>query len=488
MLEHDGGRRFGQLTDLARQTAEVELPGADGSTSSVLIRAATGQGLLLDNGGPFHDAQVKPALPDEVSAWLEGTKRQDRSSLVIGELMLAPGVPVALDSGGFNRHTFMCGQSGSGKTYSLGLLLERVLAETTLRVVILDPNSDYVGLGRVRDGADPTLAERHRAVADDVAVWSNEPGAEHPLKLRFAELDTRTQGAVLGIDPIADRGEYAVLSDLLRANASGQPLGHQPRPAGRVVGPERPAAGHAGGQPGRPRLVGLGTRGPLPPGGADGAHQPLPGGGSRVTGDARGAADDRRCRARLLWTTRRNRQPVLVVIDEAHNICAAEPENAISRITTERAIQIAAEGRKYGLYLLVSTQRPNKVHENVVSQCDNLLLMRMNSMADVADLTRLFSFVPPGLMAGAPSFGLGSGAGERPAVPAGWRLRADGRPRVTGGWSRHSDHLGPGRGRRSGQRFSPSPAVAWSSPTTSSSSSRSACCPTTASRRRRWPG
>jgi DNA helicase HerA-like ATPase len=98
---------------------------------------------------------------------------------------------------------------------------------------------------------------------------------------------------------------------------------------------------------------------------------------------------------------------VLVVIDEAHNICSAEPDNSLSRITTARAIQIAAEGRKYGLYLLVSTQRPNKVHENVVSQCDNLLLMRMNSMADVGDLTRLFSFVPPGLMAGAPAFGLG---------------------------------------------------------------------------------
>ena len=29
-------------------------------------------------------------------------------------------------SGGFGRHTFLCGQSGSGKTYSLGVLLERV--------------------------------------------------------------------------------------------------------------------------------------------------------------------------------------------------------------------------------------------------------------------------------------------------------------------------------------------------------------------------
>jgi DNA helicase HerA-like ATPase len=70
-------------------------------------------------------------------------------------------------------------------------------------------------------------------------------------------------------------------------------------------------------------------------------------------------------------------------------------------------VQIAGEGRKYGLYLLVSTQRPHKVHENVVSQCDNLVLMRMNSRADLADLSRTFSFVPEGLMAGATGFSQG---------------------------------------------------------------------------------
>ena len=45
-------------------------------------------------------------------------------------------------------------------------------------------------------------------------------------------------------------------------------------------------------------------------------------------------------------------------------------------------MRIAAEGRKFGIYLLVSTQRPQKVHENVISQCDNLVLMRLNSTAD----------------------------------------------------------------------------------------------------------
>jgi DNA helicase HerA-like ATPase len=108
-----------------------------------------------------------------------------------------------------------------------------------------------------------------------------------------------------------------------------------------------------------------------------------------------------------LWRSRSSRRPCLIVVDEAHNICPAEPADLVSGLSAERAAQIAAEGRKYGLYLLVSTQRPNKVPENVVSQCDNLLLMRMNSRADLAELGRLLSFVPPGLMAGATSFRMG---------------------------------------------------------------------------------
>jgi uncharacterized protein len=407
VLEHADGRRLGQITDLGRHSADVELPGVGGSTSTVRIRAAVGDGLLLDQGEPFHDATVRPALPDEVRDWLDGARRRDRASLVLGELLMAPGVPAALDSGGLNRHTFMCGQSGSGKTYSLGLLLERVFADTTLRVVILDPNSDYVGLGRIRPDADPERAQAYRSVPDDVAVWSNEPGSERLLRLRFAELDTRTQGAILGLDPIADRDEYAVLTDLLRDNEAGIPL---VTGLDQLIGSPNPSAQHLG-----MRALNLGVLdwtvwSPEAPSLLQELKEPT----SRclvVDLGSLGTPEEQRMVADAvlasLWSLRRAREPVLVVIDEAHNICSADPSNALSTISTERAIQIAAEGRKYGIYLLVSTQRPDKVHENVVSQCDNLLLMRMNSNADVADLSRLFSFVPSGLMDGAPSFGLG---------------------------------------------------------------------------------
>ncbi len=61
-----------------------------------------------------------------------------------------------------------------------------------------------------------------------------------------------------------------------------------------------------------------------------------------------------------LWTRRDERRPYLVVIDEAHNICPQEPDNPIQQMATERAITIAAEGRKSGLCMLLSTQQPGK--------------------------------------------------------------------------------------------------------------------------------
>ena len=63
-------------------------------------------------------------------------------------------VPCLADGCGFNRHTFLCGQSGSGKTCSLGVILEQLLTDTDLRLVILDPNSDFVHLGELGDGVD----------------------------------------------------------------------------------------------------------------------------------------------------------------------------------------------------------------------------------------------------------------------------------------------------------------------------------------------
>ncbi len=105
-------------------------------------------------------------------------------------------------------------------------------------------------------------------------------------------------------------------------------------------------------------------------------------------------------------------------------------------------MRIAGEGRKFGLYLMVSTQRPQKVHENVLSQCDNLLLMRMNSLADLGFVGETFSFVPPSLLERATTFRQGESlaAGLIAPHPAflrfGRRLAREGGGDVPADWSR----------------------------------------------------
>ena len=127
------------------------------------------------------------------------------------------------------------------------------------------------------------------------------------------------------------------------------------------------------------------------------------------------------------------------MIDEAHNVCPAVASDAITALGTEDAIRIAGEGRKFGLYLIVVTQRPQKLHENVLSQCDNLILMRMNSTADLAHVGRVFSFVPPGLIDRATTFRQGEAlvAGKIASHPAlmrfGARITKEGGSDV-GGW------------------------------------------------------
>jgi DNA helicase HerA-like ATPase len=131
---------------------------------------------------------------------------------------------------------------------------------------------------------------------------------------------------------------------------------------------------------------------------------------------------------------------VLLVIDEAHNVCPKEPLDQIQAAATELAISIAGEGRKYGIYLLLSTQRPDKLHPNVLSQCDNLILMRMNSLIDLGDLQRAFSFVPPGILAESLTFKQGEALIAGKLVPGplltqmGKRISAEGGADVPADW------------------------------------------------------
>ena len=72
------------------------------------------------------------------------------------------------------------------------------------------------------------------------------------------------------------------------------------------------------------------------------------------------------------------KQPLLIVLDEAHAYLKAGEESISSR--TVQAI--AKEGRKYGVGLLLVTQRPSELDETVLSQCGTMIALRMTNTRD----------------------------------------------------------------------------------------------------------
>lgn len=90
------------------------------------------------------------------------------------------------------------------------------------------------------------------------------------------------------------------------------------------------------------------------------------------------------------WTPSELRHPVALLCDEAHLYMPqrnmAESADDISLDIFER---VAKEGRKYGVSLVVISQRPSEVNKTMLSQCSNFVSMRLTNAEDQAVIKRL---------------------------------------------------------------------------------------------------
>lgn len=436
----------------------------------VPVRRRHGGGAVLarlDEGGfaarsgseGFSEAAIAPASAGELQGFL-ARRLQGRAELELGVIEhQGERLPARVNAAGFNRHTFLCGQSGSGKTYSLGVVLEHLLLETTLRLIVIDPNADFVHLDQVRPDSEfatnPALAAqraRYQAMGSEVRVVSADAaGAEVvPLRFHFSDLDLLEQGAVLRLDPVADREEFSAFQRL--AASLGQ----------RAYSPRD--------------LLDLATRGStsdernlrlrmenLDVAGwkiwADAAERSVVerlGAWRAIVFDIGGL--DRKAERSIVstailehfWNRRQQRNPVLIVIDEAHNVCPADPSDRLQTAAIDYAIRIAAEGRKFGIHLLLSSQRPDKIHRQILSQCDNLILMRMNAAEDLRALESLFSYVPSTYLARSRHFQQGEALVAGGIVPSPQFLRFGQRLTPEGGSDVPTTWAAPG-GSRSGE-------------------------------------
>ncbi|WP_430644879.1 ATP-binding protein [Agromyces sp. GXS1127] len=347
------------------------------------------------------------------------------AALEVGTDLTPPGGPARLLPHRFNRHTFWCGQSGSGKTYALGVVLEQVIAHTALPVVVFDPNSDFVRLGELNPGATGPTADALRD-RDIRVLRPNIEGAE-PLRARFVDMPMASKAAVLQLDPVVDRAEYNALVhlrdtlDTTDLDAILPTLRSSSDPVHRDLAL---------------RIENLGLmEWEVWAGGAGAATDVIDERPDATVLDLGGfSTPEQQLVVALsvldeLWARREERRPVLLVIDEAHNLCSPQLDSPVAVAVRERLVQIAAEGRKFGLWLLLSTQRPSKVHPGIISQCDNLALMKMSSPIDLEGLATYFGYAPTGLIARSPWFRQGEALFAGGFVPAPTLLKMN--PRLT---------------------------------------------------------
>lgn len=89
------------------------------------------------------------------------------------------------------------------------------------------------------------------------------------------------------------------------------------------------------------------------------------------------------------WTDPNIRRPVAFVCDEAHLYLPRKEGNPVERRAVEAFEKIAKEGRKYGVALMIVSQRPSDVSATILSQCNNIISLRLTNADDQATVRKL---------------------------------------------------------------------------------------------------
>ncbi len=414
---------------------------------------------------------------------------QVESGIEIGTLINRPSVSVMLNPNGLRRHLAVIAQTGAGKSYTVGVILEKLL-QLGGTVVVFDPNSDYVLMrrdtqhratpfadrvdvfrlpttqaGRIRDeeigGSRKFTMQFSKLEVDELCaltgiaetstnirkalqtVWESLNGTDYSPKQFVAELEKLAAGAEgaggirevrgsralspsIGDENEFDRGFGKRIAE--KANLEWDELVHgEPDQDGRPIEDAEPTSVVSTPQSKNGKLPSLDamtgaqralkyieplqkvdiwgyedvpmrdllrpmTLSVLDVAGVD--HWISEFIVSKVLNEAwRIAVNDGLAR------------PVFFVLEEAHNFVPGG-QGAQSKAASIIK-RIASEGRKFGLFLILITQRPYKVHGDTLSQCNSQIVMRLTNPQDQQAVRLSSESISEGLLADLPGLNIG---------------------------------------------------------------------------------
>lgn len=512
--EHERQRMVDVLAQVTRLSVSSRLLDTTLSypeVESILSRLASSQPIVVGTAkvlGYLHGSSVRfprhatmpgntvAKAPDDL---LRRFFSEDvESGVDIGTLINRDLVPVKLNPNGLRRHLAVIAQTGAGKSYAVGVILEKLL-QLGGTVVVFDPNSDYVLMRRDNSKRPTSFAEHvdvFRLPTSQVGrIPDAEIGGSKKFTMNFAALEVDEICAMCGISETStnirkaiqtahdnlggsDYSPHIFLQELHRIANGGdgtdsRSQDHMPR------GPQsvNPAIGdaeefshefrRAAGAKANLDLdwedLGKGDSSEDENKEREKKEESQAKSGEPVSLDAMSGAQkaikyiERLARVdvwgyddvpmddlirpmnlsvidlagvdnwiaefvvdkvmREAWSIATGSglpHPVFFVLEEAHNFVPGG-QGAKSQAATIIK-RISSEGRKFGLFLVLITQRPYRIHQDTLSQCNSQIIMRLTNPQDQLAIRTSSESISEGLLADLPGLNVGEAVVLGPIV------------------------------------------------------------------------
>ncbi|MFB6245348.1 MAG: helicase HerA domain-containing protein [Candidatus Nanohaloarchaea archaeon] len=308
------------------------------------------------------------------------------AGLEVGNLETNPDIDIFVDEEDFYKHFAVLAQTGAGKSYLSGVLLEELLAED-FPILVLDPHGEYSSLSSPNPERDDGEAEgfeiKHYSPNTDVNAEA--------LPLRFSSLNmekkellevipdslTNSQMGVLynALKRLREKEDDYSLNDIMDAvsqedsTAKWNLLNSLEQIEESNLFSDSPTDLRDLLEPGCATIVNLKAVEPE---------------ATEMTAYL--------LSKRLFDLRKRDKIPPFVMLmEEAHNFA---PEQSFGKaLSSEILRKIASEGRKFGLGIGVISQRPARIDKNVLSQCNTQFILRVSNPNDLKAISKSFEGV-----------------------------------------------------------------------------------------------
>ena len=346
----------------------------------VVIGYRDERGLLQYPRTPFNVGSVVYFAEDNFIKDVIGIEEIRKTGAYIGRLFKHKNIKIYLDINTMvQKHVSILAKTGAGKSYLAGVLLEELLKKNVTTVVI-DPHGEYSSLKYPAKKTDlhQEFGISPRGYTSKIKVFSPDPELNKAKPLRFTlasvtprellnliNLDARQYLIPLrkAMDLLKTSRQFFDLRDIIRVLESEDNPSLSPLIAQLEYLAEMGIFARKG-----TRIDDIVSQGKL----------------SII--NLRGIAPDiqemvvQRLAMALFELRKRDKiPPLMLVVEEAHNYA---PQQGIAA-STKILRTIASEGRKFGLGLMIISQRPAKIDKNILSQCNTQIILRVTNPNDL---------------------------------------------------------------------------------------------------------